>query len=136
MLPPYIKNSHFVVRTDHEALDSIFDSEESTARLARCRSRVMKFDFVQVQYRPGKKNMVADALLRLQSYRMDESYLDEDIPNCYVEYVEDIFSVDIVKSSRNDDSRKKTINDLIRKQRKDDSCRILMNRVNDSNSSY
>lgn len=60
--------------------------------------------------------MVADPLSRLQSDHIDESYLHEGILECYVKYFEGIFLVDIVKHSKNNAIRKRTIDDFIKEQ--------------------
>lgn len=90
---------------------------------------------LKVQHRPGKKSSVADDLWRLQSYNIDERYLDKGILERYVEYAESIYSVDIVESGEVDALRKLTNDDLFEKH-KEASCPIVMNQIGDNHSPY
>lgn len=67
---------------------------------------------------------------------MDESYLNEDIPDCYGEYAEVIISANFVKTSKTEASRKPTINDLMKKLYKDASCRILTKQIDNNDGVY
>lgn len=60
---------------------------------------------------------------------MNESFLDEDVPERYVEHVESIFSVDTVNSIECDVLRKLTINDLIKEPHEDPFSRNFMNQM-------
>lgn len=73
--------------------------------------------------------MVADPLSCLQSYHMDESYLDENIQKCYVYHVEGMWPVDTVNSIEGNALRKTTIVDLTVGQHGDDSCPVFMNQM-------
>jgi transposase InsO family protein len=63
---PYLEGTHFVVRSDHQALRWLFSLAVSDAnpRLVRWRLALSSYDF-EVQYKPGSKQKVADALSRL-----------------------------------------------------------------------
>lgn len=80
--------------------------------------------------------MVADAISRLQSDHMDESFMNDYVLECYVEYVECTLSVDTVNSFEGDAPCKSTIDDLMRERHKDASCRILKNLIDDNDSLY
>lgn len=80
--------------------------------------------------------MLADGLSRLRSYLIDEGYLYEDTSKCYVKSVEGAFLVDTMNRIEDDALRKPVVDDLINEQRKDASCRILLNQIDDSDSPY
>lgn len=113
MLRPYVEGSRLTVRTDHQALRWILDLNESTGFLAHWRLRLMESEF-EIQHRPGRKNMVANALSRLPAKVMDETDMNYEISEYYVEHVDAIFLAGNIQ--RNDDrSVKPTIDDLLRK---------------------
>lgn len=58
---PYLWGHHFVVRTDHYALKLMLDQRLSTVPQHKWISKLFGFDF-SVEYRPGRLNVVADAL--------------------------------------------------------------------------
>lgn len=97
---------------NHQAHRWITDLKESIGQLVRWPSRLWKFDF-DVEHRMGRKNIVADVLSRLHSDHMDKSFLDEDIPECYVEHVEGTFLVDSMNSVGGDAPHKPTNDDFI-----------------------
>lgn len=57
----YLWGLAFAVRTDHYSLKYLLDQRLSTIPQHRCVSKLMGFDF-SVEYRPGRTNVVADAL--------------------------------------------------------------------------
>ena len=58
---PYLWGRSFVVRTDHNALKFILDQRLSTIPQHQWVSKLFGFDF-SVEFRPGRLNVVADAL--------------------------------------------------------------------------
>jgi hypothetical protein len=60
---PYLWGRAFVVRTDHYALKFMLDQRLSTIPQNQWVSKLFGYDF-SVEYRPGKGNVVADALSR------------------------------------------------------------------------
>jgi len=60
---PYIEYSKFKIYTDHLALKWLMEMENPTGRLARWVMILQGFNF-EIGYRPGKTNVVADALSR------------------------------------------------------------------------
>ena len=60
----YLCGVHFTVETDHKALSFRNSSRLLNDRLARCVIPLQNFDFM-IRYRPGSKNLNADALSRL-----------------------------------------------------------------------
>lgn len=60
---PYIDGTHFIVVTDHSALKWLHKMKDPHGRLARWAMKLQQFDF-EIIHRPGKGNIVADALSR------------------------------------------------------------------------
>jgi hypothetical protein len=60
---PYLWARHFIARTDHYALKYMLDQRLSTAPQHQWISKLFGFDF-SVEYRPGRLNIVVDALSR------------------------------------------------------------------------
>ena len=60
----YLMGHHFVVYTDHKALQYLTSfKEETSAKIARWQASLLNYDF-DIIYRPGKQNENADALSR------------------------------------------------------------------------
>lgn len=91
----------------------------------------MEIDF-EVQHWPKLENMVADALSRLQSNHMEESYPGEGISERYVKHVDGTLLVHAFNSIEEDSQPKPTIDDFIKEQRKDGTCRILVKQIDDN----
>jgi transposase InsO family protein len=86
---PYLENTHFVVRSDHQALRWLFSIAVSDAnpRLVRWRLALSAYDF-EVQYKPGASQKVADALSRLSTdclARPEFESQEEDIPTLAID---------------------------------------------------
>ena len=81
-LRPYVEGTKFTVRTDHDCLRWLMNLTESSGRLTRWRLRLADFDFV-IEYKPGRKNQVADALSRLLRPRGPVEPVDDTVP-CFV----------------------------------------------------
>ena len=60
---PYLWGRAFVVRTDHQPLKFILDQRLATIPQHHWVSKLLGFDFT-VEYKPGRMNVVADALSR------------------------------------------------------------------------
>jgi len=88
LLRPYLERTRFTVRTDHDALTWILSITPSEGRLARWRLRLAEFD-LDVQYRPGIKNLVPDALSRIETTGVDTRALDEEIPTFVITSTEE-----------------------------------------------
>lgn len=65
-----------IVRTDHRPLSFVKAGSEHNRKLARWWAELLNFN-IEVQYLPGKKNVVADALSRMSSAKVD--YNDETV---------------------------------------------------------
>lgn len=62
-LRPYLLGSKFTVITDHYSLKWLYSIKDPIGRIARWAVRLQQYDF-EVIHRPGKENVVADALSR------------------------------------------------------------------------
>jgi len=60
---PYLWGRPFVVKTDHASLKFLLDQRRATIPQHHWVSKLLGFDFT-VQYKPGRTNVVADALSR------------------------------------------------------------------------
>lgn len=61
---PYLYGRKFLVRTDHRPLIYLFGMKNPSSKLVRMRMDLEEFDF-EVEFVPGKSNVVADALSRI-----------------------------------------------------------------------
>ena len=61
---PYLLGRKFLVRTDHRPLVYLFGMKNPSSKLTRMRIDLEEFDF-EVEFVPGKSNVVADALSRI-----------------------------------------------------------------------
>jgi len=59
----YLLGRHFVIRTDHSALQSLRRTTEPIGQQARWQTFIQQFNFV-IMHRPGTKDRNADALSR------------------------------------------------------------------------
>ena len=62
----YLLGNHFIVVTNHNSLKYLQTQPTLSRRQARWVELLAKFDF-DIVYRPGKSNVVADALSRLNA---------------------------------------------------------------------
>lgn len=75
---PYIYGREFLVHSDHKPLVYLFNLTNSSDRLMRWRLLLEEYDF-KVVYKPGKQNVVADALSRIELTNIESasSIVDE-----------------------------------------------------------
>ena len=65
----YLQGRHFDIITDHNSLKYLQTQPHLSPRQARWLERLQEFDY-DIQYRPGKDNVVADALSRRPDHRL------------------------------------------------------------------
>ena len=103
---PYLFGRNFTVITDHESLKFLYNFQNPTGRIVRWILTLQEYSFVVI-YRSGKKNVVADAISRLDMEPGSAAI-------CSLQ-IQDRFQPD-------------EIGDLIRKEQKEDKfCADLMN---------
>lgn len=79
LLQTYLEGAKFNVRTDYHALKLIFNLADETAKLARGRLHLMKYD-IAIVHRANVKNQTADELSPLPTKGTDDSGINEEIP--------------------------------------------------------
>jgi hypothetical protein len=65
----YLEGMNFIIRTDHKSLEHIPTQKHLSRRMVRWIEYLQQFNF-KIEYRPGKENVVADALSRLYSTQL------------------------------------------------------------------
>lgn len=60
----------FIIRTDHKSLEHISTQKHLSRRMVRWIEYLQQFNF-KIEYKPGKQNVVADALSRLYSIQVN-----------------------------------------------------------------
>ena len=60
----YLLGVPFTIKSDHESLKYLFTQKELNGRLLRWCDFLQQFDFGDIEYWPGEKNAVGDALSR------------------------------------------------------------------------
>lgn len=68
----YLDGSHFIVYTDHATLQHFPTQPKLTQRQARWMELLQEYDFT-FKYKPGKDNIVPDALSRRPDHRLEDS---------------------------------------------------------------
>ncbi|KAF1326783.1 Pol protein, partial [Globisporangium splendens] len=106
----------FVVYTDHASLRTAINSPHLSQRMARWLAFFSEFNF-RVEYKPGKENVLADALSRRPDY---ESSADSSSDALCLERTPDLMHLSI---SRVQTKLKDNIQSLYPK---DDECRLLL----------
>ncbi|KAF1319813.1 Pol protein, partial [Globisporangium splendens] len=106
----------FVVYTDHASLRTAINSPHLSQRMARWLAFFSEFNF-RVEYKPGKENVLADALSRRPDY---ESSADSSSDALCLERTPDLMHLSI---SRVQTKLKDNIQSLYAK---DDECRLLL----------
>ncbi|KAF1323241.1 Pol protein, partial [Globisporangium splendens] len=106
----------FVVYTDHASLRTAINSPHLSQRMARWLAFFSEFNF-RVEYKPGKENVLADALSRRPDY---ESSADSSSDALCLERTPDLMHLSI---SRVQTKLKDNIQSLYAK---DDECRLLI----------
>ena len=69
---PYLLERHFVLRTDHSALQWIYSMKEPEGQLARWLEQLQEYDF-EVVHRKGCNHLNADALSRVRGPTENDS---------------------------------------------------------------
>ena len=69
---PYLLGRHFVLRTDHSALQWIYSMKEPEGQLARWLEQLQEYDF-EVVHRKGRNHLNADALSRVRGPTENDS---------------------------------------------------------------
>ena len=92
LLRPYLEHARFTVRTDHSPLKWLLNLKDCSGRLARWRLRLLPFHY-DVVHKAGLKHQAPDALSRLPTAGMDNSPIDDDLPDWQPESTADALAV-------------------------------------------
>jgi transposase InsO family protein len=65
----YLEGMTFIIRTDHKSLEHIPTQKHLSRRMVRWVEYLQQFNF-KIEYKPGKENVVADALSRLYTSQL------------------------------------------------------------------
>ena len=79
---PYLYGRHFTIRTDHNALRWLKNFKELEGQIARWLQILSEYDF-QVEHRPGKQHLNADALSRSHCKQFGQSEQPKATENDY-----------------------------------------------------
>lgn len=77
----YLEGSKVIVQTDHASLKYLMSQKHLSRRLARWMEYLQQFD-LEIQYKPGRENVAADALSRL-------CVIDSEWPDYLFEFLSD-----------------------------------------------
>lgn len=77
MLPPYLEETRFTTRTDHDSLKRILDPADAICRLVCSRVRLSKFDF-NVVHCTGINDQIADGLSHLATTGEAQVFIEDD----------------------------------------------------------
>ena len=64
LLRPYLEDTEFTIRTDHDSLKWLMRLSDASGRLQRWRLRLQEFTY-EINHRPGAQHKAADAVSRL-----------------------------------------------------------------------
>ncbi|GJW82801.1 retrotransposon-related protein [Tanacetum coccineum] len=73
----YLLDRHFKIRTNHFSLKYVLDQRITTPFQSKWLPKLLGFDY-EIEYKKGKENMVADALLRVQQGQLFEMLIFVD----------------------------------------------------------
>ncbi|KAL3694202.1 hypothetical protein R1sor_007853 [Riccia sorocarpa] len=111
----YLQVNKFVFFVDHQALTYIVNKVHITGRIARWLLLLQEFDFTVV-YKPGKINILADQLSRIEMGREieheDDSFPDEYLLNINLERPDDHISS---RDETDDTERGETYEELLKR---------------------
>ena len=97
----YIVGKSIVAETDHKPLVPLLTSrtlDDIPPRVHRLRTRLMRFQFKEVNHVPGKELYIADALSRMQTNNPDRKpTVPEEEMNIYINSILDTIPVSDVK---------------------------------------
>ncbi|KAL3691906.1 hypothetical protein R1sor_005557 [Riccia sorocarpa] len=111
----YLQGNKFVFFVDHQALTYIVNKVHITGRIARWLLLLQEFDFIVV-YKPGKINILADQLSRIEMGREieheDDSFPDEYLLNINLRRPDDHIS----SGDETDDTKRgETLDELLKR---------------------
>ena len=89
----YFHGSKFKVITDHRSLRFLKTQPTLSARQARWSEFLQQFDF-DIEYRPGKENVVADALSRRMDHLNSVEAITNVVDNGLVKSIKEAYEVD------------------------------------------
>jgi len=73
----YLYGSHVIVYCDHRPLSTLMKKKDPTGRLHRWATYLQQYD-IEIRYKPGKENVVADALSRAPVNVIRRNFIVDD----------------------------------------------------------
>lgn len=98
---PYLYGRKFKMFTDHQPLT--YACNNANHKIIRGKLALEEFDY-ELIYKPGKQNVVADALSRINISKHNEKSNDSDAINNINAHSHDSFSLNVEPSERGDES--------------------------------
>lgn len=98
---PYLFGRKFTLYTDHQPLTYALNLKTPNSKIVKWRLRLSEFNF-KIEYKPGKQNVVADALSRLTPENMEFNVNEEESSDNPTHETSDDSSVHSAESDETD----------------------------------
>lgn len=82
-LRPYLYGTIFIVRTDHKPLVFLYNVKNPASKLTQIRLDLSEYNF-SIEHIKGTKNVVADALSRINIYNQSVTFQYDDLSTNHI----------------------------------------------------